>query len=601
MDFGNSHFDCIFDSDNNELDGVSEYWVKGKDNTSFDFSGGITSEIPAIINDVWVDPANGVNEGNIIGDINNPFLTIDYAMSMIYPTEDNPITIHLTAGEFSPSINNEVVPIIMSSNINLIGQGEDVTIIDAEQTQRVITMYGCENNIISDLAITGGDALDVDEEGLGGGMFIEFSNPTLTHVIIAENIAKYGGGMSLYTSNPTLTHVAINGNTANRSGGGMHLEYSDPTLTHVTITDNTTAVNGDGGGMRLKYSDPTLTNVTILNNTAKNGGGMSLENSDPTLTYVNISGNTAGYDYLEGNGGGMFIEFSNPTLTHVTINGNSAGDGGGGIYIEDGEPILTHMTIANNTAHHGGGMYLSRSDPTITHVTIAYNTAYYGGGMVSDDVYSTFTHVTIWGNIANYGGGMFIKHSNPTLIHMTIANNMATSNGGGIILDIIEFDPSPTITNSIIWGNTTEIWGNNSEQIYFWDDVQPAPTITYSDIGGGFEGEGNIDDDPLFNDNFTLQDGSPCIDTGTADLDGDGYDDITDYYGQAPDMGAFEFEGSSLTGDLNGDGLLNILDVVILVNIVLGYGDPLPSGDLNGDGVLNVLDVVVLVNIILQG
>ena len=62
-------------------------------------------------------------------------------------------------------------------------------------------------------------------------------------------------------------------------------------------------------------------------------------------------------------------------------------------------------------------------------------------------------------------------------------------------------------------------------------------------------------------------------------------------------------DGSScgLAGDLNGDGMLNILDVVMLVNIVLGYGDPLPSGDLNGDGVLNVLDVVVLVNIILGG
>ena len=53
----------------------------------------------------------------------------------------------------------------------------------------------------------------------------------------------------------------------------------------------------------------------------------------------------------------------------------------------------------------------------------------------------------------------------------------------------------------------------------------------------------------LFNDNFTLQDGSPCIDTGTADLDGDGVEDITDYYGTAPDMGAFEYMGSS-SGDI---------------------------------------------------
>ncbi len=76
---------------------------------------------------------------------------------------------------------------------------------------------------------------------------------------------------------------------------------------------------------------------------------------------------------------------------------------------------------------------------------------------------------------------------------------------------------------------------------------------------------------------------------------------FTDYFGSAPDMGAYEFEGSSLSGDLNGDGMLNILDVVVLVNIVLRYGEPVDAGDLNGDGVLNVLDVVALVSIILEG
>ena len=57
-------------------------------------------------------------------------------------------------------------------------------------------------------------------------------------------------------------------------------------------------------------------------------------------------------------------------------------------------------------------------------------------------------------------------------------------------------------------------------------------------------------------------------------------------------------------GDINEDGLLNILDIVILVNCVLqiGYGyecyDEL--GDTNLDGVINILDIVQLVNIILS-
>ncbi|MDP7246795.1 MAG: hypothetical protein QF389_09500, partial [Planctomycetota bacterium] len=41
-----------------------------------------------------------------------------------------------------------------------------------------------------------------------------------------------------------------------------------------------------------------------------------------------------------------------------------------------------------------------------------------------------------------------------------------------------------------------------------------TPLITYSDIEGGWEGEGNIDTDPLFNEDYTLQAGSPCIDAG---------------------------------------------------------------------------------------
>ena len=53
-------------------------------------------------------------------------------------------------------------------------------------------------------------------------------------------------------------------------------------------------------------------------------------------------------------------------------------------------------------------------------------------------------------------------------------------------------------------------------------------------------------------------------------------------------------------GDLNGDGVINILDIVGLVNIILGISPENPAGDLNQDGVYNVLDIVQLVNIILE-
>jgi exonuclease III len=52
-------------------------------------------------------------------------------------------------------------------------------------------------------------------------------------------------------------------------------------------------------------------------------------------------------------------------------------------------------------------------------------------------------------------------------------------------------------------------------------------------------------------------------------------------------------------GDVNGDGSLDILDVITIVNLILigGYDE---LGDMNYDGTLNVIDVIIIVNSILD-
>ena len=55
-----------------------------------------------------------------------------------------------------------------------------------------------------------------------------------------------------------------------------------------------------------------------------------------------------------------------------------------------------------------------------------------------------------------------------------------------------------------------------------------------------------------------------------------------------------------MLGDLNSDGTLNILDIVILANLILSGDDSNPAGDLNQDGSQNILDIVTLVNLILS-
>ena len=57
--------------------------------------------------------------------------------------------------------------------------------------------------------------------------------------------------------------------------------------------------------------------------------------------------------------------------------------------------------------------------------------------------------------------------------------------------------------------------------------------------------------------------------------------------------------GDILAGDLNLDGILNVLDVVLMVNMVLdgGYDE---IADMNGDEIINILDIVTLINAILS-
>ncbi|MEE2858830.1 MAG: FISUMP domain-containing protein [Candidatus Neomarinimicrobiota bacterium] len=56
-----------------------------------------------------------------------------------------------------------------------------------------------------------------------------------------------------------------------------------------------------------------------------------------------------------------------------------------------------------------------------------------------------------------------------------------------------------------------------------------------------------------------------------------------------------------LPGDVNEDGIINITDIVIAVNIVLGMSPFNELADVNEDSIINVQDIILLVNIILWG
>jgi hypothetical protein len=54
---------------------------------------------------------------------------------------------------------------------------------------------------------------------------------------------------------------------------------------------------------------------------------------------------------------------------------------------------------------------------------------------------------------------------------------------------------------------------------------------------------------------------------------------------------------SNVLGDINGDGIVNILDIVNAVNIVLS-GIYQADADINGDGINNIIDIILIINLI---
>jgi hypothetical protein len=92
-------------------------------------------------------------------------------------------------------------------------------------------------------------------------------------------------------------------------------------------------------------------------------------------------------------------------------------------------------------------------------------------------------------------------------------SNTATVYGGGV-------QGGARVTNSIIWGNSAGLAGDNYNEFYIFNfQIRPLPIVfRYSCTTPLPPGPWNIDDDPLFEDatngDFRVQTISPCIDTG---------------------------------------------------------------------------------------
>jgi parallel beta-helix repeat protein len=337
-------------------------------------------------------------------------------------------------------------------------------------------------------------------------------------------------------STSVLQGFTIQGGYGN--GAGIRCSYSSPTIRGNVITGNNRYSDyGDGGGIYCYYSSPIIIENIISDNWGEDGGGIYCYNSSPVIKDNIISNNRAWYTALGG--GILCTNNSSPLIEGNTISGNRASDHfwessyGGGIYCGSGTTIRNNIITQNSSYVGGGGIECAGSSITITGNTIEGNTVYDGPGggidcggnlTIKDNVITgntaanwggggiwgsgslTIEGNTIAGNVTtDISGGGISCYGSPTIEGNTIAGNSASLNGGGIY---IESNGSPTITNSILWSNSPD-------EIYVVGDTVP---VTYSDIQGGWEGEGNIDRVPRFADplagDLSLLPGSPCIDAG---------------------------------------------------------------------------------------
>ena len=84
---------------------------------------------------------------------------------------------------------------------------------------------------------------------------------------------------------------------------------------------------------------------------------------------------------------------------------------------------------------------------------------------------------------------------------------------------------------------------------------------------------------------------------------GDGWCD--DGWGYSFNCEALDFDGGDCenncnSGDVNNDGDLNILDVVLMVECIINSSDFCDCADINQDGQVNVIDIIMVVNMIIE-
>jgi hypothetical protein len=248
----------------------------------------------------------------------------------------------MARSERNPAVNVTVLSGDIDNNDSQTPIISDLSTVTGNTSNSYHVVTGADGASLDGFTITAGYSSNVSTpHNRGGGMYNNYSSPTVTNVTFSGNATSYGGGMMNSGSNPTLTNVTFSHNAA-AFGGGMENVNSSPTLTNVTFSGNSVSggLDSAGGGMDNSSSNPVLTNVTFSGNSAEYGGGMANYSSSPSIGNTILWGNTASTD-----GAQVFDDGSgSPSVSDSVVQDGYVG----------GTNIITTTPMLGVLGNHGG-------------------------------------------------------------------------------------------------------------------------------------------------------------------------------------------------------------------------------------------------------
>ncbi len=356
--------------------------------------------------------------------------------------------------------------------------------------------------------------------GLDGFHLIN-GNGTLETAPFSSPFAYYGGGVRILDATATIANCIIEDGAASSIttfgvGGGIYAQNSDVTITNTTVQNNTATY---GGAMYLLNCSGTISgntidgNVTQTTNVPGEGAGVFLEG----CSGLNFSGNTFSGHTTGSEGAAMLIKNS-PAVTFDgdMFAGNVTSFNGGAISADNSGLTLSGVTFNGNTSALGGGIYLENgSNATIAEGVFDSNTGVVGGGLYASGVTVNVEHNLFVGNNGSGGGAALLVTGlvGGQVIGNTFDGNVSSSSGSAVSLG----DAAIPVFNNIV-ANTTgdgfDCSAANASLSYnlVWNSSE-------LDYGGCASGAGSVLADPLFvnapGGDYHLAVNSPAIDAGT--------------------------------------------------------------------------------------